>query len=148
MRKAVSRLSAAWCGWPCTSVAALLALIWLNELFDLPSKLLGAAPRRPEWSSAVLLTFGVFAAWLVSAIPAYVRRKANGHHAVTVCSYCRRVQVGTNGWEHIEHAFAEKTQATLSHGVCPDCGERVMSDYRNGKRNAGARATLPSEIMI
>jgi hypothetical protein len=148
VKRVVSKLSAAWCGWPCTSVAVLLAVIWLNELFDLHSKLFGAVPSRGEWSSALLLTLGVFAAWLVAAVPAYLRKKANGHHAVTVCSYCRRVQVQPEGWQHIEHAFADQTKATLSHGVCPDCGERVMSDYRNGKRNAGARATLPNEIMI
>lgn len=139
---------AAWCGWPCVSLGMLLLLVWLNEIFGLHSRIFGSAPSRPEWSSACLLTVGVFAAGLIAVVPAYLRRKTNGRHAVTVCSYCRRVQVSPKSWQHIEQILAEKTMSTLSHGVCPDCSERVMNDYRCGKKNAGARETIQSEIFV
>ena len=79
-----------------------------------------------------------------------VYRQQNGSHrrAVTVCSYCRKVQVHERAWERMDTFFSPRLHATLSHGVCPDCGERVMRDYRCGKKNAGARETIQSEIFV
>ena len=67
---------------------------------------------------------------------------------MTICSYCGKVQVNERAWEKIETFFSERMHARLSHGVCPDCGERVMRDYRCGKKNAGSRETIQSESFV
>ena len=134
--------------WQIACFFGVVALIWLNEVFDFQASLFGAAPSPGEWSCAGFLTMGVTLLGACAVFPAYRHQNNARRKAVTVCSYCRKVQDHELGWERMETFFATRLQATLSHGVCPDCGERVMRDYRCGKKNAGARETIESEIFV
>jgi len=41
------------------------------------------------------------------------------------CMYCKRIRERDN-WIVIEEYIAARTEASFSHGVCPDCYEKVM----------------------
>jgi GAF domain-containing protein len=43
-----------------------------------------------------------------------------------ICAYCRRVRDDRNYWQQIETYVAEHTQATFSHGICPDCRAKIV----------------------
>jgi len=43
-----------------------------------------------------------------------------------ICGYCKKVRDDKNYWRQIEAYINERTGAQFSHGVCPDCYERVM----------------------
>ena len=134
--------------WQIVCFFGVVALIWLNEVFDFPSKWFGALPSPGEWGCAGLLTVVVTLLGACAVFPVYHQSGGTHRRAVTICSYCRKVQVNGRDWERMETFFSRHLHATLSHGVCPDCGERVMSDYRRGRKNAGARETIPSEIVV
>jgi hypothetical protein len=134
--------------WQVACFFGVIALIWLNEVFDLQCKLFGAAPSPGEWGCAGFLTMGVALLGACAVFPVYRQRSGARRRAVTVCSYCRKVQVNERAWDRMETFFSTHLHATLSHGVCPDCGERVMRDYRCGRKNAGARETIQSEIFV
>lgn len=40
-----------------------------------------------------------------------------------VCMYCKRIDEGSGGWTQIEQYVAARTEATFSHGICPECFE-------------------------
>jgi DNA-binding response OmpR family regulator len=43
-----------------------------------------------------------------------------------ICGYCKRVRDDKNYWQRIEQYFKERTGTDFSHGVCPDCYDRVL----------------------
>jgi DNA-binding response OmpR family regulator len=45
-----------------------------------------------------------------------------------ICSYCKKVRNETNYWQQVDSYLAAHSDVTLTHGVCPDCFERVMGD--------------------
>ncbi len=53
---------------------------------------------------------------------------------VTMCSYCKDIQVSDEEWQPTEQAvktlqlFERDALPQLTHGVCPDCYDEVMSE--------------------
>lgn len=43
-----------------------------------------------------------------------------------ICSYCKRIRDDHNYWEQIDTYVAEHSKAEFSHGICPDCYEKIV----------------------
>lgn len=43
-----------------------------------------------------------------------------------VCSYCNKVRDDRNFWEQIEEYIRKRTGTRFSHGVCPDCYNKIV----------------------
>jgi PAS domain S-box-containing protein len=41
-----------------------------------------------------------------------------------ICSYCKKVRDDQGYWSRIEKYIQENSEATFSHGICPDCMKR------------------------
>ena len=44
-----------------------------------------------------------------------------------VCAYCHKIRDDQKYWQEMETYFTQRQGTTFSHGVCPDCYERVMA---------------------
>ena len=44
-----------------------------------------------------------------------------------ICCYCKRIRNDQRYWEQIEVYVSERSQATFSHGVCPECREQIVT---------------------
>ena len=44
-----------------------------------------------------------------------------------ICSYCKKVRDDQNYWHEVETYVSERSAAAFSHGVCPVCRDKVMS---------------------
>lgn len=44
-----------------------------------------------------------------------------------ICSYCKKIRNDRNYWEQIESFVASHSNATFSHGICPECKARMMA---------------------
>jgi hypothetical protein len=44
---------------------------------------------------------------------------------VPICSWCHRIRNDRGYWEQMEAFVRDHTEASFSHGICPDCSERV-----------------------
>jgi len=110
---------------------ALAALVWMDELLDLPHVLFGAAasPHRVEEAlleSVVILLLGTaVSAWTIRA----ARRVAYLESFVILCAWCRRVHYADT-WLSVEAFFAQH-RARTSHGLCPDCERRLEAGEGN-----------------
>lgn len=40
---------------------------------------------------------------------------------ISICMYCKRVDVAENDWTTIERYVEERSDASFSHGICPAC---------------------------
>lgn len=49
-----------------------------------------------------------------------------------ICGYCKRIRDEQGGWTRLEQFVAERSQASFSHGVCPDCLRLVRGLPRGG----------------
>ena len=43
-----------------------------------------------------------------------------------ICGYCKKVRDDGNYWQQIEQYFKKRTGTNFSHGVCPDCMEKMV----------------------
>jgi DNA-binding response OmpR family regulator len=41
-----------------------------------------------------------------------------------ICAYCKKIRDEQNTWQRIEGYISRRTEATFSHGVCPECHEQ------------------------
>ena len=42
-----------------------------------------------------------------------------------ICGYCRKVRDDKNYWQQIEQYIGTRTGTSFSHGICPECLEKV-----------------------
>ena len=47
-----------------------------------------------------------------------------------VCAWCKKFRSDEGDWQSLERYIAEHTEALITHGICPDCREKV---YAPGK---------------
>jgi DNA-binding response OmpR family regulator len=43
-----------------------------------------------------------------------------------ICAYCKNIRDDQNTWQPIEGFISKRTEATFSHGYCPDCIEKYV----------------------
>lgn len=43
-----------------------------------------------------------------------------------ICSYCKRIRDDQNYWQQVESYFSEHSDAEFTHGICPDCYDKVV----------------------
>jgi CheY-like chemotaxis protein len=43
-----------------------------------------------------------------------------------ICAYCKKIRNDRNYWQQVEGYITEHSGAQFSHGICPDCYERVV----------------------
>jgi hypothetical protein len=52
---------------------------------------------------------------------------------IPICMYCKKIRDDANSWHRIEQYLAQHSQASFSHGICPECElkfERDLADVR------------------
>ena len=121
--KRVSRILA----YQAVGFSGIIALSWMNELFDLPF-VLGAQQYIPNWRESAVETIIV----LLVAIPVMIltRRLVSRLYYLEgflrVCSWCRKLKLNGD-WVPLEEFFERKFELDTSHGICPACSEQVKA---------------------
>jgi PAS domain S-box-containing protein len=47
-----------------------------------------------------------------------------------ICAYCKKIRNDKNYWEQIESYICSHSEALFSHGICPDCANRVLAELK------------------
>jgi DNA-binding response OmpR family regulator len=45
---------------------------------------------------------------------------------IPICSYCKKIRNDRNYWEQLESYMSSHMEARFSHGICPECYEKVV----------------------
>ncbi len=53
-----------------------------------------------------------------------------------ICSYCKKIRNDRNYWEQIESYISNHSEALFSHGICPECADRVKSAMKKNKQQS------------
>jgi hypothetical protein len=105
--------------------AIVLAMLWADELLDLPHILFNATATPRRLSEAVFESTVVAVLGLVttSFTMRLTRRIVALESFVVLCGWCRRIR-DEGRWLTLE-AFLTAHQANASHGLCPECAAKL-----------------------
>ena len=56
---------------------------------------------------------------------------------LTVCGSCKDIREVGGEWRPIERFLAERLRVRFSHGLCPDCGRRLLDDLDHSGSKRG-----------
>jgi phosphoserine phosphatase RsbU/P len=62
-----------------------------------------------------------------------------------ICLYCKKIRDDRNYWQQLDKYVAAHTDTQFSHGICPDCYEKVVKPELNEFFSSGA--VPPEEKM-
>jgi len=48
-----------------------------------------------------------------------------------ICSSCKKIKNDAGYWSQIEVYLKEHSEAEFSHGLCPDCIEKLYPEYQD-----------------
>jgi AmiR/NasT family two-component response regulator len=54
---------------------------------------------------------------------------------LTICASCKKIRDEKGNWVPVEEYIDDRTGASFSHGVCPDCGKRLYPQVPWGDPN-------------
>ena len=55
-----------------------------------------------------------------------------------ICSYCQKIRDDQNYWQKVENYISDHTDVQFSHGICPECYERVIREFEEQKQDQDA----------
>jgi sigma-B regulation protein RsbU (phosphoserine phosphatase) len=55
-------------------------------------------------------------------------RKLQG--LLPICSWCKRIRNDRNYWEQVEIYLIQHSEATFTHGICPECYEKMQEEAK------------------
>jgi hypothetical protein len=47
---------------------------------------------------------------------------------IPICSYCKKIRDDTGYWDRVESFLKARTKADFTHGICPECYDRVVAE--------------------
>ncbi len=60
---------------------------------------------------------------------------------IPICAYCKKIRNDHDFWDQVESYIHQHTGDTFSHGICPECYQRIMKEEGLDQRIApGARS--------
>ncbi len=48
---------------------------------------------------------------------------------IPICASCKKIRDDKGYWSQVEKYVQERSQASFSHGICPDCARKLYPDY-------------------
>ena len=67
-----------------------------------------------------------------------------------ICSYCKKIRDDdgsgnkTGQWHEVEQYITMKTDTTFTHGMCPDCYEKIMEEFEKEDLQANLHLNEPA----
>ncbi len=59
---------------------------------------------------------------------------------IPICAHCKKMRDDKGYWNQVEEYISGHTDATFTHGICPDCARKLYDElYEQKKRSKGAR---------
>jgi hypothetical protein len=51
-----------------------------------------------------------------------------------ICAGCKKIREDDGSWVHVEQYISDNSDASFSHGMCPDCISHYYPEYTAGKK--------------
>ena len=123
--------------WQSLGFLIMVVLTWSDAIFDLAHVILGLPHRALDINRTAIITVVIVLLWIFSAYKIYlvVSRLSYLERFLHVCAWCRKIEHNAK-WLSLEEHFAQKTGGQVSHGICPECAQKVT---RQGRESAAPK---------
>lgn len=54
-----------------------------------------------------------------------------------ICANCKKIRDDKGYWDQVERYISKHTDAKFTHGICPDCGKKMLEEYYRIKEARG-----------
>jgi sigma-B regulation protein RsbU (phosphoserine phosphatase) len=68
----------------------------------------------------------------VRELEAALKRVKQLQGLLPICSYCKKIRDDRNYWQRVEHYICEHSDVQFSHGICPECFEKIAKPMMEG----------------
>ena len=105
----------------------VISLSWADELLNLPY-LLFPGPGHSNWREAAMETIVALGVWFVVFVltKRLLARLYYLEGFLRICAWCHKIG-HKEEWLPMEQYFAKGYQVSTSHGICPDCAQKLTS---------------------
>lgn len=116
--------------------ASIMLFIWFDEWLDITHLLFGDAPTPFNWKEAVFesILVAVLGAMMISHTQKLFRRMKYLEGILPVCASCKKIRDENGMWHPIEAYIHDKSAARFSHGICPECKQRLYPELFSDKQ--------------
>ncbi len=52
---------------------------------------------------------------------------------VPICASCKKIRDAKGCWQQIESYVRDHSEAEFSHGICPECSQKLYPDFKQGQ---------------
>ena len=116
-------LACEWLGF-----SLVIFFIWIDEILDMPHLFFGAQATPINWTEAIFETIvitmiGVITIYLTHKL---VQRILEG--ILPICASCKKIKDEKGDWQAVESFMRAKSGVLFSHGICPECMEKLYPD--------------------
>lgn len=128
--------------------AAVIAIIWANELFDIPYLILGSNPSDINFQEALFesLCVGILGIVVVAYNSRFLARIKYLEGFLVICAFCKKIRVEEDRWVPIEEFLRDRTHLEFSHSYCPACLEKHYGSLlRTAKKSSARQVDSASE---
>jgi len=117
--------------------AFIMLFLWLNEVADIPFKLLGAEATPLNWRESLFESLCIFilGAVIIGYTIKLFRRMKYLEGLLAVCASCKKIRDEKGNWHQIESYIRDRSEVEFSHSICPECAERLYPDYQLQHKN-------------
>lgn len=118
-------------GYEIVGFAVMVLIIWLNELIDIPYLFLGAANTKVNWKESLFETacLLVLGGLVIHHTYRLFKRMKHLEGILPVCAACKKIRDENGNWHPIEAFISDKSDARFSHGICPECAEKLYPRF-------------------
>lgn len=126
---------AGWYGFLRTSLLLAVALPFGRMLAEIaiwhPDTLYWVASVNAATRFGVLVTLALLA-HRAGAAHELRRRVRILEGILPICAFCKRIRDANESWQPLESYISGRSEATFSHGFCPDCARKHYGEYLDG----------------
>lgn len=115
--------------------SVIIILIWLDEIIDIPDLFLGAEETPPNWRESLFesVCIIILCVVIIRFTSRLFKRMRYLEGILPVCASCKRIRDEEGKWHQIESYIRERSDADFSHGICPECREKLYPEYNTDK---------------
>ena len=114
----------------CLTISLVIAVIWLDELFDIPFLVFNANPTPVNWHEAIFESLLILSVGAMTI--AYNRRillKINRiAEVIPVCASCHRIYDDDEFWNILKKGANQYCKSQFVDGICMDCLEKYSPE--------------------
>ncbi|MDW7772148.1 MAG: hypothetical protein SCH71_04575 [Desulfobulbaceae bacterium] len=116
---------------------SIILLIWSDEIFDFPHLFLGAEKTPVNWRESLFESAGVIIIGIIIIRLTHnmFQRMKYLEGILPICASCKKIRNDQGNWQQVESYIHERSEADFSHGICPECAEKLYPEINPYRKN-------------